>query len=180
MVTEVRSVGRAPRADSLPEDREYVDTGCELAPKCLECPFDVCVKHEGHRQLRLRPRDAELVAAARAGADVRALMERFKLSRRSVFRVLSEHRAEVPPKRPHRRKPEPVRDYDKPPEWMLRQVDAPAPEPERVEVPHSSVEILVDAVLANPEALRLIRERTAPATPVVATSTTSAAVWMRT
>ena len=25
----------------------YEDTGCELAPSCLNCPFPICIKYEG-------------------------------------------------------------------------------------------------------------------------------------
>lgn len=33
---------RGRRSDLKPEFIEYRDTGCDLAPACLACPFDVC------------------------------------------------------------------------------------------------------------------------------------------
>lgn len=30
------------RVDTLPEYTRYTDTGCELQPACLACPFDRC------------------------------------------------------------------------------------------------------------------------------------------
>ena len=34
--------GRKIRKEALPENAEYRDTGCELAPSCLSCPFVRC------------------------------------------------------------------------------------------------------------------------------------------
>ena len=34
--------GRSIRRDALPEYVDYRDTGCELAPSCLNCPFIRC------------------------------------------------------------------------------------------------------------------------------------------
>ncbi|MCI0778246.1 MAG: hypothetical protein J4N95_08690 [Chloroflexi bacterium] len=31
--------GRKIRKEALPENHDYKDTGCELAPSCLSCPF---------------------------------------------------------------------------------------------------------------------------------------------
>jgi hypothetical protein len=31
-----------PRKSSLPEGRKWRDTGCDLAPSCLACPFSEC------------------------------------------------------------------------------------------------------------------------------------------
>ena len=40
--------GRKVRREALPEYANYKDTGCDLAPSCLSCPFVRCRydKHE--------------------------------------------------------------------------------------------------------------------------------------
>ncbi|MEX2226203.1 MAG: hypothetical protein WEB52_07125 [Dehalococcoidia bacterium] len=68
--------------------RAYRDTGCSLAPSCLSCPFTRC-RYEGGR---LTDRDSEITRLRAQGAATTAIMERFGLSRRSVFRVLQGER----------------------------------------------------------------------------------------
>ena len=37
---------RIPLVDRRPEETHYRDTGCELAPSCLQCPMERCVYDE--------------------------------------------------------------------------------------------------------------------------------------
>ena len=39
---ELHPNGRKIRREALPEFANYRDTGCELAPSCLRCPFARC------------------------------------------------------------------------------------------------------------------------------------------
>jgi Mor family transcriptional regulator len=45
--------------------------------------------------LQRRPRDAELLAMHRDGAGIERLCQRFRLSRRSVFRIIAAARSAV-------------------------------------------------------------------------------------
>lgn len=87
--------GRAIRSDALPENKVYQDDGCEVAPKCLECPLSAC-RYDvpgGIRTLRNIDREAQLLADWRGdgGAEpltVDELAEKYDVSRRTVFRIV--------------------------------------------------------------------------------------------
>jgi hypothetical protein len=68
------------------------DTGCEIAPSCLSCPLPRC-KYDSvidMRQSRPAERDQEMQEARAAGATIVALMEDFRVGRRTVFRALTK------------------------------------------------------------------------------------------
>jgi hypothetical protein len=79
------------RCDTLPEDTNYRDTGCELAPSCLNCPLPRC-KYDVPRSARRLgnfARDREIAVLRRKHAvPVEAIAATFGLSRRQVYRVL--------------------------------------------------------------------------------------------
>ena len=82
-------------ANAFPEGMEYRDDGCEVAPKCLECPLPRCrydVKG-GARVMINVDRDAEIERLRAEGYSHDDIAARFGVSRRTVFRVLSERRA---------------------------------------------------------------------------------------
>ena len=86
--------GRKIRKEALPEDHDYKDTGCELAPSCLSCPFPQC-HHDvpgGARELVLRTRDEAIRARWKEGANADTVAAEFGVSRRTVIRVTSELR----------------------------------------------------------------------------------------
>ena len=81
-----------PRADALPEHQDYRDEGCDLFPSCLACPLVRCrydvpggvralLNDERNRRIRVA-RDDE-------GLSVDEIARTFRVSRRTVFRVLS-------------------------------------------------------------------------------------------
>lgn len=82
---------RRVRSDALPEEIDYRDGGCDIHPRCLSCPLPRCRYDEpgGVRAMLNAYRDRQIVALRREGAPVDLIAERYSLSRRTVFRVLS-------------------------------------------------------------------------------------------
>ena len=81
--------------------KEYVpsierdDKGCSLAPKCLECPFDLCRYDTGNPGVK--PMQGTAIRRARRdGASVDELCQRWRLSKRHVQRILAEGRERQP------------------------------------------------------------------------------------
>lgn len=82
--------------DLLPEQTGYRDDGCYIHPKCLTCPLPRCIYDEsdGGRAMLKEMRDQELLKVYRKeGLDVAKLAERFGISRRSVYRIISQNKA---------------------------------------------------------------------------------------
>lgn len=74
----------------LTEDFERRDGGCELHPRCLECPLERCVEEEPRLRQRLRlkmraERMRELKARGRGTAEI---ARAFGVSVRTVQRAL--------------------------------------------------------------------------------------------
>ena len=90
MVTEI-AVLRRVRRDALPEEIQYRDGGCDIHSQCLTCPLPRCRYDEpgGVRAMLNGYRDEQIAALRRAGAPVGQIAERYNLSRRTVFRILS-------------------------------------------------------------------------------------------
>jgi hypothetical protein len=82
---------RRVRSDALPEEIQYRDEGCDIHPRCLTCPLPRCRYDEpgGLRAMLNAYRDQQIAALRREGAPVDQIAERYSLSRRTVFRVLS-------------------------------------------------------------------------------------------
>jgi hypothetical protein len=82
---------RRPREDALPEHIAYRDEGCDLFASCLTCPLPRCRYDEpgGARTMLNIIRNREirrLYENPRLNVD--ELAARFRVSRRTVFRVL--------------------------------------------------------------------------------------------
>ena len=78
------------RNRGLPEYASYHDTGCELAPSCLECPLAICKyddPHWGKRNLKAR-RNEEIVNMRAAGMSVAQIAIKANTSERTVYRVI--------------------------------------------------------------------------------------------
>lgn len=79
------------RQDALPENSDYRDEGCDLFASCLTCPLPRCRYDEpgGARTMMNRVRDEE-IRRLRFDADIPVdeISMRFRVSRRTVFRVL--------------------------------------------------------------------------------------------
>jgi hypothetical protein len=77
--------------DFLPEFCHYQDEGCELAPSCLECPFDICVEERLVRPAAATRnlRDAAMVKMhSENHISAANLARRFHIDRRTVYRIL--------------------------------------------------------------------------------------------
>ncbi|HRC63324.1 MAG TPA: helix-turn-helix domain-containing protein [Dehalococcoidia bacterium] len=82
---------RRTRQDALPEHFEYRDEGCDLFSSCLGCPLPRCRYDEpgGARTMMNRVRDEEIRRLRYdVGVPVDEISVRFRVSRRTVFRVL--------------------------------------------------------------------------------------------
>lgn len=82
------------RKDTLPEYADYRDTGCELSPSCLACPLPRCQYDEpgGVRRRLAETRDREIVRLRREGTTIAALARRYRITKRTVYRVLKARR----------------------------------------------------------------------------------------
>lgn len=76
----------------LPENQDYTDTGCELAPSCLECPLALCKYDDPSwdRRSRTVMRDQEIVRLRRKGLRVADIAKVVKTSDRTVYRVTQQ------------------------------------------------------------------------------------------
>ena len=82
------------RSDALPEFKLYTDDGCEVAPKCLECPLPKC-RYDvrgGARTMLNEVRDAEIARLRGEGWSPDDLAARYSVTRRTVFRILEQQR----------------------------------------------------------------------------------------
>lgn len=76
------------REDALPENYDYRDTGCRVAPRCLACPLARCVLDEKRDIQAARARVA-VVAELRARGVTRArIAELVGVSEATVARAL--------------------------------------------------------------------------------------------
>lgn len=76
--------------DGLPEHHRYQDTGCEVAPACLECPLPACrYDGPGHslQSARAALRAAAVVELRTRGLSHAAIGDALGLSERTVFRL---------------------------------------------------------------------------------------------
>lgn len=89
--SEAAPLLRRVRSDALPEEIQYRDDGCDIHPRCLTCPLPRCRYDEpgGLRAMLNAYRDEQVLALRRDGAPVDQIAERYSLSRRTVFRILS-------------------------------------------------------------------------------------------
>ena len=73
----------------------YEDNGCEVASTCLECPLPRCKfdDMEWFAKYRRLAKDLKVAAIIRAeGMSIAEAAERFSITPRTVFRVLSRSR----------------------------------------------------------------------------------------
>jgi Helix-turn-helix domain of resolvase len=80
------------RGDSLPEVTRYRDDGCDIHPQCLTCPLPRCRYEDpgGLKGMLNGMRDREIVRMRERGMPIEEIADEFGVSRRTVFRVLTE------------------------------------------------------------------------------------------
>ncbi len=74
-------------SDRLPEHIHYRDDGCEIAPKCLECPLPACRYDLPPKRAGALLREAQLRALLAQGLTADEAAARMGVSRRTVFRL---------------------------------------------------------------------------------------------
>ena len=67
-----------------------VDTGCELAPSCLNCPFPKCVyeKGGGKQFVKKAQRDETMMRLFNEGMTMEKIAKKFNVHIRTVGRAL--------------------------------------------------------------------------------------------
>ena len=85
---------QAPRHDTLPENVNYQDTGCEVNVSCLTCPLPQCKFDDPawYQQYRRDNRDHALYAECARGRTVFQVASAFGISPRTVHRALRRMR----------------------------------------------------------------------------------------
>jgi AraC-like DNA-binding protein len=76
--------------DYLPEEYEYRDDGCDLFPSCLNCPLPRCRYDENGKRVKKGLRDKRILGLRMEGKGVKELAQEFKLSQRTVQRIISQ------------------------------------------------------------------------------------------
>ena len=87
--------GRAGRQhDTLPENVQYQDTGCEVNASCLTCPLPQCKFDDPawYQQYRRDNRDRRIYAECARGLTVFQAAAVFEISPRTVHRALRRMR----------------------------------------------------------------------------------------
>ena len=84
------------RRRGTPEQSAYIDTGCELAPTCLDCPLPKCKYDDPHWRQRndLKTRDSRIVELRKAGYTVKEVAKELGVSDRTAYRVLLREKRE--------------------------------------------------------------------------------------
>jgi len=82
----IRSTIKAERANG-----SYIDTGCSLFPKCLECPLPRCRydMRVGGQELRKTIRNLKIKQGLDEGRTIKELAEEYGLSERTIRRIVS-------------------------------------------------------------------------------------------
>lgn len=91
----VNAVDPGKRRIREPGHESYVDTGCEVAPTCLQCPLSRCKFDDmaWFTTYRRMARDFRVAAAIhKEGLTTREAAERFAVTPRTILRVLKRCR----------------------------------------------------------------------------------------
>lgn len=74
-------------SDLLPEQKQYRDDGCEIAPHCLSCPLPACRYDLPPKRAGALLREGQLRELLRSGLTCDQAAVRMGVSRRTVFRL---------------------------------------------------------------------------------------------
>ena len=78
----------AVRKDTLPEGTRYEDSGCRIAPSCLNCPRAQCIYDLPESVDNKVERDREIVRLRKEGVPPSEIARAFGISTRVVHRTL--------------------------------------------------------------------------------------------
>ena len=83
---------RQVRYDAHPQPGSHPDLGCDVAPRCVECPLPMCrFEHPGGIRGVLKiARNREIVRLYEEGVAAETLAERFGTSERTVWYAVQE------------------------------------------------------------------------------------------
>jgi len=77
------------RADTLPEAMfgkgHFADTGCDLAPSCLNCPFEMCRYDEDYYATERKRQNVQIQEMRNAGFNVTYIANHFDMGVRTVY-----------------------------------------------------------------------------------------------
>jgi len=81
--------------ESLPDDCNWQDRGCDLFPSCLSCPLPRCIEDEprGRQRLKLLTRASQMAQLKRQGKSSVEIANLFHVSKRTVQRAISSGKA---------------------------------------------------------------------------------------
>lgn len=74
-----------------PDGYLHQDVGCDIYPRCLDCPLPKCRfdNNLGRARLELKTRNADIMLHHQAGEDLGQLATNFGLSKRTILRIIS-------------------------------------------------------------------------------------------
>jgi len=78
------------KTDDKPENTNYRDEGCEFYYSCLDCPYARCLLDEPLIIRLHKERDLEIKRRVREGEKPAELSQSYRLSSRTIYRILSE------------------------------------------------------------------------------------------
>ena len=85
-------MGRTNSPDSFADTINFIDRGCFISPTCLACPLPECIYDKDRRKEVLAERDSTIYRLHKKGKETSYIMGYFKLSYRSVLRILQHQR----------------------------------------------------------------------------------------
>lgn len=141
-MTTATILDREIRSPQFDYAKMYPDTGCDLAPKCLSCPFPQC-RYDAPISVQTSERNSDILTRFYAGDDPRAIAKSYGISRRHVFRLVAHVRGQRTGK-----------------ERESASGCSGAPEVLRTKPPKHSPDD-IDALLDDPAVLRRLLERLA-------------------
>jgi hypothetical protein len=84
---QIRREPHVSAIDRLPEQMHYRDDGCEIHPRCLECPLPACRYDLPPKRAGALLREAELRRLLAQGYTADQAAAKMGVSRRTVFRL---------------------------------------------------------------------------------------------
>lgn len=77
---------RSNSGNHLPRSKAYIDSGCQVAPLCAECPLPACIYDFSPKEVRGVARDLYIKSRKAAGASVEDIATEIGTSVRTIGR----------------------------------------------------------------------------------------------